>query len=342
MTINVVRPRPVLQVICACLVVWLAGAVPASSTTRHIVLLFDERTDLPGLAALEADLVRTLASNSPDHIEVYSESMDLSRFGSSTYEAVLRDFLRAKYAGKRIDVTVTAMAPALDFLLRYGDAIFPGTPIVFCGIDRKELGDRKLPSHVRGVLLRRQFASTLELALNIHPQTQRVAVVAGTSAFDTGLLEQAINKFRIFESRVAFTYLTARPLQELLAELSQMPPRTLVLFISFFQDGTGAPFVPHDVVNRVSASANAPVYGFVDQYLGRGIVGGSLYSLAAHGTEAAKLVLQASEELAASGAPRSEVPSSKLLFDWRQMQRWGIDEASLPIGSEIQFRSPTT
>ena len=28
-------------------------------------------------------------------------------------------------------------------------------------------------------------------------------------------------------------------------------------------------------------------------------------------------------------------------FDWRQMQRWGISEGSLPAGSTIYFREPT-
>jgi len=69
---------------------------------------------------------------------------------------------------------------ALDFLLRHGEATFPGTPIVFCGIDRTQLGDRTLPVHVRDILMNREFAPTLELALSLHPQTQRVADVAGT------------------------------------------------------------------------------------------------------------------------------------------------------------------
>jgi C4-dicarboxylate-specific signal transduction histidine kinase len=30
------------------------------------------------------------------------------------------------------------------------------------------------------------------------------------------------------------------------------------------------------------------------------------------------------------------------IFDWRQMQRWGISEKNLPAGSEILFRVPTT
>jgi signal transduction histidine kinase len=327
-----------LQVLCTGLVVWAAGSLPASSTTRHVVLLFDERVDLPGLAALDADLVRTLVSSSSDRIEVYREEMDLSRFGSNTYQMLLGDFLRAKYANKKIDVVVAILGPALDFLLKNGDAIFPGTPIVFCGVDKKEIGDRSLPRHVRGILVKREFAPTLEIALGMHPQTKRVAVVTGTSEFDTRLLDQARNEFRVYEDRVAFTYLTGLPLQQMLTEVSQLPPQTLVLFTSLFQDGAGEAFVPHEVVQRVSAAARTPVYGFVDQYVGRGIVGGSVYSFSAHGAEAAKLALRVLMGPEPSGPPMVEVQTNEVLFDWRQMQRWGIGESSLPPGSEIRFR----
>ena len=158
--------------ICGALVVWVIGVLPALAATRSVVLLFDERLEMPGLAAIDADLVRTLTSSSTDKIQVYREQMDLSRFGSDTYPILLRDFLRAKYADKKIDVAVAIMGPALDFLSRYGDAIFPGTPIVFCGIDRKEFGDRSLPPHVRGILLKREFVPTFELALRLHPHTK--------------------------------------------------------------------------------------------------------------------------------------------------------------------------
>jgi signal transduction histidine kinase len=335
------RPCTALQVLCTGLVVWTAGALPASSTTRHVALLFDERIDLPGLASLDADLVGTLVSNSSDRIEVYREAMDLSRFGSNTYQMLLRDFLRAKYANKKINVAVAILAPALDFLLNNGDAIFPGTPIVFCGVDRREIGDRFLPPHVRGILLKREFAPTLEIALSLHPQTKRVAVVAGRSEFDRGILDQARKEFRVYEDRVAFTYLTALPLQQILTELSQLPPQTIVLFTTLFQDGAGEAFVTHDVAQRVSAAANAPVYGFVDQYVGRGIVGGSVYSFAEHGAEAAKLALRVLVGPEPLGPPVSEVQTNKALFDWQQMQRWGISESRLPAGSEIRFRDLT-
>jgi His Kinase A (phospho-acceptor) domain len=320
----------------------IAGASPAFSATRRVVLLFDERLELPGLAPLQAELVRTLTSNSADRIEVYNETMDQSRFGSGNYQLLLRDFLRTKYSDKKIDVVIAALAPSLDFLLNYGAIIFPGTPIVFCGIDKTELGNRLLPSHVRGILVKREFAPTVELALNLHPKTERAVVVAGTSDFDTRLLEQAKRDFRFYEERLDFQYLRTLPLQNLLTELSHLPSQTLVFYTTLFRDGAGETFVPHEVAERVSAAANAPTYGFLDQYVGRGIVGGNVYSLAAHGVETAKLALQVLAGDEALGPQVSEVSTNKLLFDWRQLQRWGISESKLPEGSEIWFREPST
>ena len=79
----------------AIILIWIAGALSAFSQTRHVVLLYDERIDLPGLASLNAGLTRALISGSPDRIEIYREEMDLSRFDSEGYRDLLRDEFRA-------------------------------------------------------------------------------------------------------------------------------------------------------------------------------------------------------------------------------------------------------
>ena len=333
--------RTALLAICTGLTVWVGSALPAYSATRRIVLLFDERPELPGLALLQADLTRELTSNSPDRIEIYNEAMDLSRFGSNNYQPLLRDFLQEKYVDKKIDVAIAVLSPSLDFLLNHGSVIFPGTPIIFCGIDKTELGNRVLPPHVRGIVLKREFAPTIEIALKLHPKAERAVVVAGTSDFDGRLLEQAKREFRFYEERLDIQYLMTLPLQNLLAELSHLPPQTLVFYTSLFRDGAGDSFVPHEVVERVSAAANAPTYGFLDQYVGRGIVGGNLYSVSTHGAETAKLALRVLAGTEALGPQVYEAPIQKLIFDWRQLQRWGIPESKLPAGSEIRFREPS-
>ena len=103
----------------------------------------------------------------------------------------------------------------------------------------------------------------------------------------------------------------------------------------------GNPSSHTNSAERVSKAASAPVYAFVDQYLGRGIVGGNLYSLAEHGTQAAKLSLQVLAGAAVPVPALVEAQSSKVLFDWHQLQRWKVSELSLPPGNEIRFRDPT-
>ena len=287
---------------------------------------------------LDAGLVNTLIAGSPEPIDVYRESMDLSRFDSAAYRTLLRDYLRTKYSGKKIDVVVSVLGPSLHFLLSEGDSVFPGAPIVFCGLDGRELSSQQLPSNVTGVLLKREFRPTLELALRLHPDTKRVVFVAGTSEFDSRLVEQAKLDFQAVEDRVEIAYVTTLPLNKLLKELSQLPRHSIILYSTLFRDGSGEAFVPHDIAKRISAAANAPVYGFLDQYLGLGIVGGNLYSLERVGEETAKLTLQILSGVQPSALPPLEPRTSTMLFDARQMQRWGISESQLPPEAVVMFR----
>ena len=59
-----------------------------------------------------------------------------------------------------------------------------------------------------GLLVRRIFAPTLEIALRLQPDTRQVFVVGGTSEFDRHLQAAARREFRPFERRLSFTYLT--------------------------------------------------------------------------------------------------------------------------------------
>ena len=74
-----------------------------------------------------------------------------------------------------------------------------------------------------------------------------------------------------------------------------------------------------------------------DQYVGHGIVGGNVYSFSAIGVETAKLALRVLAGTEASGPQVYEAATNKPLFDWRQLQRWGISASKLPAGSEIRF-----
>jgi PAS domain S-box-containing protein len=321
-------------------IILVALAAPYLALAQNVLLLYDERRELPGLSAFDEAFARTISSEAPN-MRLYREEMDLSRLDFADYRLRLRDHLRSKYSGTRFDAVIAVMGPALDFALLHGTALAPGAPIVFAGVDPRELHDRVLPDRVTGVLLARHFAPTVELALRLHPTTRRFVFVAGTSDFDRRLLAQAQEELRPFNERYEFRYLTDLPMPRLLTELQRLPEDTVVLYSTIFRDGAGAAFVPHLAAELVAAASNSPVYGFVDQFVGHGIIGGRMYSLTDHGEEAARRLLSVLDNDGLASFPPPSSSSLKTIIDFRQLERWGVPEEALPNDAAVVYQRPT-
>ena len=320
----------------------LLAVLPLTAEARKSVLLvFDEDKEFPGLAVVNGSLREAFRSELGADVEFYSESMNLSQFPETGYDGVFYDHLRRKYAGTRLDLIVAVMGPSLDFLLRHGEALFPGIPIVFCGADLSDLEGKTLRANVTGALVKRTFAPTLDIALQLQPDIRSVFVVGGTSSFDRQMQSIARRDFKPFESRVVITYLTTLPMDDLLKAVSSLPPNSAVLYLTLFTDGGGLAFVPHEALSLITAAANAPVYVSLDQYVGRGAVGGHVYSLDAHGRHAAEVGLRILGGEAPETISVVEPADHRNVFDWRQLRRWGLDERRLPAGSIVSFRTPS-
>ncbi len=89
------------------------------------------------------------------------------------------------------------------------------------------------------------------------------------------------------------------------------------------------------------AVANAPINGIFLHQLGLGIVGGRLYQAEREGVESARLAARILDGAAPSSLPPKIVGPLAPRYDWRELQRWKINEKLLPPGSTILFRSPT-
>ena len=317
-----------------------AGQASTQAQRKQVLLLFDEDRTLPGLSILEQSIRSTLVAALGDTVEIFTESMHAAQFPEEQHDIVLRDFYQRKYGSRKLDLIIGVMGPTVAFLQQHAETFAPGVPIVFCGADARDLAGITRPAHMTGLLVRRIFAPTLETALRLQPGAQQVFVVAGTSEFDRHLLATARRDFAAFEPRASFTYLTDLPMPELLEAVSRVPPRSIILYVSLFRDGAGQTFVPHDTVARIATTATAPVYVFIDQFLGSGAVGGYVYSVEMHGRASAEVGLRVLRGERPAEIPVREVPGNRYIFDARQLDRWKLDAGLLPDGSQIRFREP--
>jgi len=325
----------------ALLLYYACAAMAGPGNLRTVILLTpDNNEGAPGGVLVRQGLRDAFARSSSEPIQIRNEYLDLSRFQDARERGILVDFLRRKYAGQKIDLVIAGLSSSLDFALAFRQELFPGVPIVFVGLDQQEVQKRSLPSDVIGVPIKMDLAGTLDLALRLQPETRRVFVVTGSSPFDVSWERVARQTFRPYAEKLEFVYLSGLPMAELLKRVANLPDRSIVQYLHVFEDGAGQTFIPAKALEVLAATANAPIYGHVDSYIGRGIVGGRVMSFEMEGKNAAALGLRILSGERPETMSVSDISPNVTMVDWRQLRRWGLREASLPPGSDIRYREP--
>lgn len=325
------------------------GQVPDSAAERgtpNVLLLFAENKNQPPIQLAERTIATALGAPEGT-VNLFAEFMDLPRFPESEDQLALRDFYARKYGRRGVDVIVAAMAPTLRFLLQHGPEVFPGVPIVFTGLDRRELDEMALSPNVTGVLTKREFAPTLELALSLQPGTEEVFFISGADEFSQYWMRQARRELAPLSERVSINYLSGLSTEDLQDTVEHLPDRSIILFSYFFRDGAGRALGPYQSLSVVVQHASAPVYVIADAYLGHGAesvgygaVGGVLISVEELARQAGRLASRILEGTPADSIPMVETSATNVpMFDWRALRRWRIPEDRLPPGSIVRYRS---
>ena len=180
---------------------------------------------------------------------------------------------------------------------------------------------------------------TLETALDLHPATTEVVIVSATATRDGFFAAELHRQLEGLRTTAKLTYVVDRPLAETLARTANLGPTRLVLFVVSYDpnDEAYAGRYPNDIATAIAHNSGAPVYGLYSSYLRDGVVGGHVYSLEAAATIAGRTALR----ILAGESPKDIGPLDAPIvpmFDWRQLRRWGIDEARLPPGSQVLYR----
>src|SRR5262245_27005382 len=282
------RWRTAVMFFCTLLLIGAGARCPsAEDARRDVLLLYSNESFLPASEAVAHGFRRVLQATERDRPMLYSESLDAVRFPGAEHEAGFASFLSEKYAATQLDLVATIGPQALAFALERRSTLFPHAAIVFMGINEVRAKDLP-PPNTTGVVSRFDPAKTVELALALQPDASHLAVVTGAADFDKEWEETARRELKPFESRLQIDYLSGLPLRHLLFAVSHLPPNSILLYLSVFQDGTGERFIPRDVAQKLAAAANAPVYSVYETLIDHGIVGGYVASFEAMGAEAAK------------------------------------------------------
>ena len=256
-------------------------------------------------------------------------------------EAVI-DYIRAIFADSPgPDLIVTVAGPAAVFARKYRQQLFPGTPLLFGAVDQRYLRAAPLGPREAAMSVDNEFSGSVEGVLQLLPGTRQLFVVLGSGPIGRFWRPELENQFRGFHDRLTFVWFDDLSLSDLLRRCASLPPDSAIFYLTFGIDAQGRAYADERVFDALHATANAPVFGVQSVMLGHGIVGGTLMAIDDLGRNTAEVALR----LLNGASPGSiNVPAQRPrqpIFDWRELERWGIPESRLPPGSVVRYRAPS-
>lgn len=264
----------------------------------------------------------------------------MARFAEPEKEVPFVNFLKERYSARNPDLVVSIGGPAFTFLSRHYDEIFPDSPMLITGVAERILSAGQVPRNAAAVPLEIDLKGMIENILQLLPKTQNIYVVFGVSALERFWFNECRREFAAFSSRANFTYTDQMPFDEIKRRVAALPPNSAVFYGLLIVDSAGTFYDPGLAIKDIIAAANAPVFSVHESLFGFGTVGGRLLPERAAGLRAADAAIKILRGESPANLSIPPLASQSAVFDWRALQRWGINESRLPQGSTIFFRQP--
>jgi PAS domain S-box-containing protein len=287
--------------------------------------------------AFETELTQKIG----ERVDLDEVSLDMARFADDDTQEALVEYLTKRHAKWAPDLVVPIGSPAGVFVARYRDRLFPDTPVVYTGMDKRRLPPDALDKNAAFVGEDFDLPAFVDDMLQLAPDTANIAVVIGASKVEEYWKSAFSQEWARFTNRVSFTWLDNLPFDQMLEQVSKLPPHTFIFVVLLLRDASGVSHDADEALKRIHAVANAPVNSIFQHQLGMGIVGGRLYQAELEGVESADIAMRILHGEPASNFPPKIVGPLAPRYDWRELNRWKISEKLLPPGSTVLYRAPT-
>jgi signal transduction histidine kinase len=319
------------------LIALLAGADASAADPRPRSILVLDQFDSRGLAYRA--ILKQVEDDRHRHTTVYGESLDLGRFRSEDYEASLEQHLKVKYRDKPIGVIITVGAAALELAARWREDLWPEAAIVFAMIDRSDFERVRRVHDLTGSVGGVKLGDAIKAARAVVPKLDSIVLVGG--AWEQQLTFGHWKNEFAAAAGLRVIDLTGLTMTTVRDRVAALPERAAIIYSAMYGDGEGGFYPPGTALSLIAEKANRPIIVAIETFLKPGGIGGYVVQLTELGRDAAGLALRILNGENPADMPIETSGAVKAVFNWPQMQRWGVSESHLPRGSEIRFRDPS-
>lgn len=272
---------------------------------------------------------------------IYVEWMDTKRHPSERYQERLAQHLHDKHTLRPWDVVLTVDDNALAFAAQH-DELFGGTPIICSGINGNPDLLTRGRDGVTGILERFDIHRNLLLARTLHGEIAQVVFITADDENGRALQQMLGNMLAGLPDRPPAQHWAVSSIDELPARLPELDMGTLIFTLGAIPARSDQTTLePEEVVDYLRNHTPLPIYSDLEAAVGRGAVGGYVNDGLATGRMQAAIARRVlGGESPDAIPPVSDSPLTPI-FDYRELQRLGLDEDKLPADSVVLHAPPS-
>ena len=319
----------------------LALANPADAAELdRVLLLHSFGPDFSPWNTITPPFREELRKHSPHPIDLYEASLQAERFGASptAEEGPFIEHLNALFSGRDLRLIVAMGAPATRFVLRNRAQLLPSSPLLIASSDVRTYSDLTRTANETACATTFDPAVHIDHILQILPNTTNIVVATGASPSEQFWTDEFRRSLQRFSPRLTFEWFTNLSADDMVKRVTELPPRSAIYYPTVRVDARGAPQEADILLIRFIEVGRAPIFTHIDSVFGKGIVGGPMFSSREIAQKCAEVAARILNGETAGDIKIPPIGLATPVYDWRQLQRWGISESKLPPGSEILFR----
>jgi two-component system, sensor histidine kinase len=244
-----------------------------------------------------------------------------------------------KFKQTKIDGIICSDNNALDFYLKYGAEIWGNTPVSFCGINNPEAYNDLVDSTmVFGVAEKLNIKQNLTIALELHPNIKEFIVIGDKTLLFPLFYEQFQQAIEKIDGNVGHQLIIIENTDQLADTFKHLELKNRAIYLlSLYVNRNGVPKEMALEARFALKKLQIPVFGDWDFLMPDLITGGSILRGADQGHDAAAIL---NAKLNGIEPMQFAMPSKHtLVFDYNQMQKFGIYQEQLPPGSQVIYKN---
>lgn len=303
--------------------------------TKDILIIHSYQNGLSWTDNEEKGILETL-NGADTKSSIYIEYMDWKNYPTEENLENFYSSLYYKYAEKHLEVIITTDDAALEFALNNREELFPGTPIVFCGVN--EQGVEELlqgASNVTGVIESLDIEKTMEAALLINPDLEEIAVVFDKTESGISTGELTIREIHRVAPEVKVIPLSEGSYSDILDRIDGISSDSAILITTYYMDEEGTVVGFENGCRLISERSTVPVYHLYEFGMNHGAMGGSMLSGHLQGQRAAELAIKLLQGVSITEIPLVHGKTTRYIFDYIQLERFSISENNIPKDSQL-------